>query len=400
MADRRSTGPSTTAVHAGEGPDPATGAVATPIHLTAPFSSPDVATLAKRAAGEGGWIYSRNGNPTVAALEEKVARLEDPAGDAAGVAFGSGMGALAAVFHAAVPAGGTLLAADEIYGGTDALLGDAFPGAGRRVVRVATSTEELVAGVLRERPTAVFLETPTNPNLRVVDLEPLAAACAGVGARLLVDSTFATPVLTRPLSLGAFAVVHSATKYLSGHSDVTAGVAVGSASFAAELRRWRDRLGASLDPHAAWLVLRGAKTLALRVTAQSENALAVARYLAGQPGLARVNYPGLEAHPGHRVAGRQMGGRFGGMLSFELAGGGPAVDRFLAALSWIRLVPSLGGVETGLSIPAVTSHRSLTPEGRLALGITDGLVRMSAGIEDTADLLAEVGRGLAAASRA
>jgi methionine-gamma-lyase len=391
MTAGRGGGISTLSVHAGESPDPATGALSVPIYQTAPFSAPDVASLARRAAGEDGFIYTRSGNPTIVALERKLAALE---GAADAVAFGSGMGAIAASFLAVAPPGSRILVPSEVYGGTSSLVESSLRPLGFDVRRCGAITSEIVSRLRAEPHAVVYFETPTNPTLRVLDVAEIARVARETGAMTIVDSTFATPVLTRPLALGVDVVVHSATKFLSGHCDVTAGIAAGSPEICEGLRRLRDRFGACLDPHAAWLALRGMKTLGLRMERQCENAAVVASALSAHRAVTRVNWPGVPGRAGQELAARQMSGRYGAMLSFELAGGAPALDRFVAALACIRIIPSLGGVETGISIPAVTSHRQLDPEVRAGLGIGEALVRMSVGIEDSADLVAELSAAL------
>ena len=386
-------GISTLAVHAGEAPDPATGALAVPIYQTAPFSSPDVASLAKAAAGEQGYIYSRSRNPTIVALEQKLAALE---GAPEAVAFASGMGAIAASFLAVAPPASRILVPSEVYGGTASLVENSLRPLGFDVRRVEASTAAVVAALRAEPHAAVYFETPTNPTLKILDVTAIAAAARETGALSVLDSTFATPVLTRPLSLGVDLVVHSATKFLAGHCDVTAGIAAGSPELCEGLRRLRDRFGACLDPHAAWLVLRGMKTLALRMERQCSNAERVATFLASHQKVTKVNWPGIPGRAGQELAARQMSGKYGAMLSFEIAGGTGALDRFVAGLSRIVIIPSLGGVETGISIPAVTSHRQLDRDVRAGLGISDSLVRMSVGIEDADDLVAELSAALSA----
>jgi cystathionine beta-lyase/cystathionine gamma-synthase len=410
-------GPSTRAVHAGEAAAaPAWPAAAVPIYQTAPWSFGSVAELERAYAGEGaksegaageriGALYSRYGNPTVRALEEKVAALEG-AEDA--VAFASGMAAISTTLATLVASGQRLLAADELYGGTDGWLAWAAerqPEAAVERVPLAGLAARLEAEAAEPgepaRPplAAVFLETPSNPLLACCDLAAVAAArrrlaeATGRAVTLVVDGTFAPPPVQQALALGADLVVHSATKLLSGHSDVTAGVVAGAAGPIAAVRRAMIVNGGCLDPHAAFLVARGVKTLALRVARQAENAERLARLAASHPAVARVHWPGDDP------AGRRQMTSGGSMLALDLAGGAAAAAAFVDALEVVRIVPSLGGVETGVSIPARTSHRGLDPETRRARGIGDGLLRISCGIEDGADLEADVARGLAAAAR-
>jgi cystathionine gamma-synthase len=374
-------------VHAGERQPAPRRSAAVPVYQTAPFLFESLEELEAAFADPAqAGLYSRYQNPTVGAVEEKLAALE---GAEEAVAFASGMAALAAALAAVLRSGDLLLAARETYGGTDALLGWLH----ERHPEVAVerpplgAIAEAVARAPRP-PAAVLVETPSNPLLASCDLEGLAGACRARGSALLVDNTFATPVLQNPLLLGADLVLHSATKYLAGHSDVTAGLVAGTRERLAPVRRAARIAGGILDPHAAFLVGRGMKTLVLRVERQSATATRLAELLAAHPAVARVAYPGADP-----VARRQMRAG-GGMLAFELAGGGAAVRRFVGALRLVQLIPSLGGVESSVSVPALTSHRGLSPERRAELGIADGLVRVSAGIEETEDVLADVAGAL------
>jgi cystathionine beta-lyase/cystathionine gamma-synthase len=362
---------------------------AVPVYQTAPFLFASLDELSEAFADPAQTgLYSRYHNPTVSAVEEKLAALEGAEG---AVAFASGMAALAAAVASVTRSGDLLLAAREMYGGTDGLLGwlrEHHPEVAVERPRLA----EMAVAVARSPrpPAAVLVETPSNPLLSCCDLAELAAACRSRGAALLVDSTFATPLLQNPLALGADLVLHSATKYLAGHSDVMAGLVAGSRDRLVPVRRAAILGGACLDPHAAFLVGRGMKTLAVRVERQCATAAVLADLLAADPAVARVSYPGLDP-----VARRQMRAG-GGMVAFELAGGAPAARALLDGLRLFQLIPSLGGVESGAGVPALTSHRGLPPEARAELGITDGLVRLSVGIEDPEDVLADVRQALAA----
>jgi cystathionine beta-lyase/cystathionine gamma-synthase len=374
--------PATRAVHAGERQPMPRRPAAVPVFQTAPFTFGSVDEL-DRAFGSGdlAGLYSRYSNPTVRAVEEKLAALE---GAEEAVAFASGMAALAGALAAVLRSGDLVVAARELYGGTDALLGwlaERHPEVELQRPRLA----ELQAAVesAPRPPRAVLVETPSNPGLACCDLAALAAACRARGATLVVDNTFATPVLQTPLLLGTHLVVHSATKYLGGHDDVTAGLVAGSGELMALVRRAAMVGGGCLDPHAAFLVGRGMKTLALRVERQSATAARLAARLAEHPAVATVRYPGLDA------VGRRQMRMGGGILSCELHGAA-AVRRTLDRLRVWQLIPSLGGVESGVSVPALTSHRGLTPEERAELGIADGLVRLSVGIEDPDDLEADL----------
>ncbi|HEX2252710.1 MAG TPA: PLP-dependent transferase [Thermoanaerobaculia bacterium] len=398
-------GPSTRAVHAGEHrPPPPRRTTAVPIYQTAPFTFDSTAELTAAFSAPGrAALYSRYENPTVRSLEEKVAALEG-AEDA--VAFASGMGAIAATLGTLLASGDRLLAAADLYGGTDGWLG--WLAAHHPEVAV----ERAPAGELPARlealaartggggdegaaPAVVYVETPSNPLLVCCDLPRLAAACRRLGerrgrpVRLVVDGTFAPPPVQQALALGADVVIHSATKFLAGHSDVTAGLAAGDAATLEALRRTMIVTGACLDPHAAFLVARGIKTLALRMARQADNAERLARLLAAHPAVARVHWPGFDP------VGRAQMASGGAMLAFELAGGAPAARVLVDALSVFHIIPSLGGVESGVVLPAETSHRGLTPAQRAERGIADGLVRVSCGIEDGDDLAADVAAALA-----
>lgn len=405
-------GLSTRAVHAGEAVErPAWRAAVVPIYQTAPWSFDSVAELEQAYAAERpGALYSRYGNPTVRAFEEKVAALEG-ADDA--VAFASGMAAIATTLATLVRSGDRLLAAEELYGGTDGLLAWSAarqPEAAIERVPLARIVERLeaeaegAAGGARTGAAAplaaVFLETPSNPLLACCDLAAVAARCrrlgeaAGRPVPLVVDGTFAPPPVQQALRLGADLVVHSATKLLAGHGDVTAGVVAGAAEAIAAIRASMIVAGGCLDPHAAFLVSRGVKTLSLRLARQAENAERLARLAAAHPAVARVHWPGFDP------VGRAQMASGGSMLALDLAGGAAAVATFADALAVARIVPSLGGVETGVSIPARTSHRALDAHTRRARGIGDGLVRLSCGIEDGEDLEEDVERALDAAAAA
>ncbi|HXT23167.1 MAG TPA: PLP-dependent aspartate aminotransferase family protein [Thermoanaerobaculia bacterium] len=380
----------TRAVHAGERQPAPRRPAAVPVYQTAPFLFDSVEELSRAfGSGELAGLYSRYGNPTVRAVEEKLAALEG-AEDA--VAFASGMAALAGALAAVLRSGDLLIAARELYGGSHGLLGFIA----ERHPEVAISRPllaDLTAAVEEapRAPRAVLIETPSNPGLACCDLAALAAACRARGTTLIVDNTFATPVLQTPLALGADIVVHSATKYLGGHSDVTAGLVAGGGELIARVRKAEMVGGGCLDPHAAFLVGRGMKTLVLRVERQSATATRLAEMLAAHAAVAAVRYPGLDP-----VGRRQMRSG-GGMLAFELRGGAEAVPRVVDRLRLWQLIPSLGGVESGVGVPALTSHRQLAPAERAELGITDGLVRLSVGIEDADDLEADLVQALAGA---
>jgi cystathionine gamma-synthase len=286
----------------------------------------------------------------------------------------------------------------DTYGGTSVVLGDYLPRWGVEVSLCDTTDVEAIEREVARGCDLLYLETPTNPTLRVLDIERLARAGRGAGATVVVDNTFATPVNQNPLALGAHLVLHSATKFLGGHADALGGIVCGDAGRVARLFRFREITGASLHPEAAYLLLRGLKTLHLRVDRQNASALRIARWLEAAPGVRAVHHPGLASHPGHAVAARQMRG-FGGVLAFELDGGMEAVARLLPALRWAHLAANLGAVETVAGTPATTSHVECSAEERAALGIPEGLVRYSVGIEDPDDLVADLDAALAIARR-
>ncbi len=378
----------TLAIHAGQHPDPSSGAVMQPIVLSS--------TFAQKGPGEHqGFEYSRSGNPTRNALERCLAALE---GGGEGFALASGCAATTLLLHTLKP-GDHVVCGDDVYGGTFRLFDKVFAHLGLASTSVDTTDPSRVRGALRPNTKMVWLETPSNPMLKVSDIAAIAEIARGAGARLVVDNTFATPALQRPLDLGAAAVVHSTTKYINGHSDVVGGfVATRDPEFAERLRFLQNALGGVPSPFDCYLVLRGVKTLAVRMKRHNESAGAIARRLEGHAQIRRVHYPGLESHPGHALAARQMGG-FGGMISFELAGGLPASRAFLGALRVFACAESLGGVESLAEHPALMTHASLPDDARRALGIGDGLVRLSVGLEDADDLWDDLGRGFAAASR-
>lgn len=376
---------STLAVHAGQSQDP-TGAVMIPI-----FAS---STFAQKAPGEHtGWEYARSGNPTRAAFERAVAELE---GGSHGFAFASGLAAEATVLEL-LDSGAHIVAGDDLYGGSWRLFERVRRRtAGLDITYVDATDLSAVRAAVTPQTRLIWLETPTNPLLKVADLAAIAALAKEKGVLVVVDSTFASPHIQRPLDLGADIVLHSATKYLNGHSDMVGGVvAVKDAELASRIGFLQNAVGGVLDPFPAFLALRGLKTLALRMERHSANGLRVAEWLEGRAGIRRVLYPGLPSHPQHDVARRQMHG-FGGMISVELDSDLDGVRRFLAALKLFTLAESLGGVESLIGHPVTMSHGSIPAERRAALGITDSLIRLSVGIEDADDLIADLERGLAA----
>jgi cystathionine gamma-synthase len=382
------TGLGTRCVHGGAAPDPAFGAVAPPVYETSTFALLDVRTSA-------GYEYSRAGNPTRSRLEEAIALLE---GGCGAIATGSGMSGVLAVVSL-LEHGSHVLCAEDCYGGTFRTLQHAGRVHGLETTFLDLADPAAVEAAIRPETRLIWAETPSNPLLRLQDLEALAGLARRRGLLLAVDNTFLSPVFQQPLGWGADLVFHSTTKYLNGHSDVIGGAVVatrGREDLLARLRTLNMSLGTSQSPHDCALVLRGLKTLHLRMAAHEANARAVAAFLASHPAVAQVNYPGLPGHPQHALARRQQTG-FGAMLSFELEDGTPdAVKRFLRRLRWFTLAESLGGVESLANQPASMSHASMTPEMRARLGITDGLIRLSVGVEDGADLVEDLRQALGA----
>ncbi|HEV2528270.1 MAG TPA: PLP-dependent aspartate aminotransferase family protein [Thermomicrobiales bacterium] len=387
----------TIAVHAGErtAPPDYVPTVA-PIYATSAFAQPSAADAEAVFADERpGFVYTRYGNPTVAALESLVAELE---GGEAAVATGSGMAAIHLALLGEVRAGDRIVASRDLYGATFQLLETVFGAFGVRTVYVDTCDLAATERALAEHtPRVLLVETISNPLMRVADIPGLAGLARQYRARLLVDSTFASPVLVNPLRHGAHVVIHSTTKYLSGHGDTTGGIVVSDAMRVWELRELNKLVGSLMDPFSAWLTNRGTKTLSLRLRQQCHNAARVAEWLAGHPAIERVNYPGL-ADLG--AAARQFEGEERGtMLSFDIRGAGEReVHRFMDALSVVVPATTLGDVWSLVLYPAMSSHRAFTAEQRHTLGIGDGLVRLSLGIEHADDLIADLDRALAAAT--
>jgi cystathionine beta-lyase/cystathionine gamma-synthase len=385
----------TRAVHAGERlPLRDHSPTATPIYSSTTFSHPGIATTDRVLGGEEpGYSYTRYGNPTVTAFEQAIAALE---GSGRAVAFGSGMAAVhAALLAAGVGSGSRVLAAEQIFGSTSSLLVKVFDALGVKTRFVDAYDLEAIEEQLKGfSPTALFLESVSNPLLRVADVPRIAELARDAGTAVLVDNTFLTPYLQRPLDLGADIVIYSATKFLSGHGDVTSGAAVADAPYGDALYELAKLVGGILGPFEAWLSLRGLKTLSLRMQRQCENAAEIARHLAEHPKVSRVHYPGLPDHPDREVAERVMD-RPGAVLAFELAEDSrEAAFRFLDALELCVRAPTLGDVYTLAIHPATTSHRDLSPGRRERLGIREGLIRLSAGIENPDDLLEDLERAL------
>ena len=388
MSDREKKGQrlATRVIHAGQRPDPSTGAIMTPI-----FAS---STYVQRSPGQHqGWEYSRSHNPTRDAYEKCIADLE---GGIRGFAFASGMAATATLLEL-LDSGDHVVAGDDLYGGTFRLFHRVRErSAGLRFTFAPLDQPGALEGAMRPETRMVWVETPTNPMLKIVDIAAAAEVAHAHGALLVVDNTFASPMLTRPLALGADIVMHSATKYLSGHSDMIGGVAAvrDDPDLAGRLWFLQNSAGAIQGPFDSFLALRGLKTLALRMRAHCENAARIAHWLERHPAVARVIYPGLEGHPGHELAMRQMGGQGGGIISIDLEGGIDEARRMLERCRIFSLAESLGGVESLINHPAIMTHASVPTEIRARLGIGDTLVRLSVGVEDVDDLIEDLDQAL------
>ncbi|MGI9050223.1 MAG: cystathionine gamma-synthase [Rubrobacteraceae bacterium] len=376
----------TKAIHVGQDPDPATGATIVPIYQTS--------TYTQEAPGVNkGYEYSRSGNPTRAALEECVASLE---GARYGLAFASGLAATTAVMSLLSP-GDHIVAGDDLYGGTYRLFDKVLPRTGGLDFTYADTTDpEAFEKALRPETKLVWIETPTNPMLTLSDIRALSDMAHERDATVVVDNTFASPYFQNPLSSGADAVVHSTTKYMGGHSDVVGGVfATSDEEMYEKVKFYQNAAGAVPGPFDSWIVLRGLKTLSVRMRQHEENALAVAQFLEGHPETATVNYPGLPSHPQHDLAKKQMSG-FSGMVSFTLKGGAEAAHAAVQKTKLFHFAESLGGVESLVTHPASMTHAAIPREQREARGVTDGLLRLSVGIEDKDDLISDLDQAISA----
>jgi len=382
----------TACVHAGEEPDPATGSVVPPIYQTTIFEFPSSEAIEQFMEGERpGYIYSRYGNPTLTVLENKMAALEG-AESALSLASGNAATMVSVMLYAA--SGDHVVCTRDVYGGTYAIMTELMARAGIEATFVESTEPSEVEAAFRPNTKLVFVESPTNPTLKVSDIRAIADLAHSKNARLVVDNTFATPFNQNPLALGADLVVHSLTKFLNGHSDVTGGVIIGRADDIAVCRELMKQTGGSLNPLDAWLVIRGLKTLALRMERHNENALQVARFLKGHPAVERVRYPGLPDHPQHRLALVQMRGS-GGTLSLIVKGGYDGARKVIDGVGLALRAVSLGSVETLISQPAATSHRHVPKEERERAGIVDGMLRLSVGVEDVRDIIDDLEQALA-----
>jgi cystathionine gamma-lyase len=382
MTDKES-GFATRAIHAGQEPDPATGATIVPIYATS--------TYTQSASGQHkGYEYSRSGNPTRTALETCLAALEE---GECGLAFASGLAATTAVFAALLRPGDEIASSADLYGGTFRLLEKVFKPWGLNARYTDEINPAAFETIITPKTKLVWIESPTNPLLQILDIAAIAQIAHKHGAKLVVDNTFASPYLQQPLKLGADVVVHSTTKYLGGHSDVVGGAVIGSKELLEPIKFYQNAAGGVPGPFDCYLTLRGLKTLAIRMDKHASNADELAAWLTKQPAVVKVYYPGLAEHPGHAVAKKQMR-NFGGMISMQLKGGADAARRFFTRTKLFSLAESLGGVESLVCHPAAMTHASIPVEVRVKRGVDDGLIRLSVGIEDVADLREDLRRAM------
>ena len=389
--DQSKLGPQTRAIHGGE-PNRrgVNGPIVTEIIRSSTFTFSSTEEMKQWAEGKNkAYIYTRYGNPTLTVAQRKIAALE---GAEAAIVTSSGMAAISSALLAALKNGDELISTAQLYGGTYRLMRDVFPNMGITVRQVGTDLSG-IEDLVTPRTKVLYIETPTNPTLRLVDVHKAVAFAKKHHLVSIIDNTFATPVLQNPIALGYDMVVHSATKALAGHSDIIAGVAVGSAQWMERVRHMIIYLGGSMDPGAAYLLIRGLKTLGVRVERQCENAMAVANFLEKHPKVARVHYPGLKSHADHALAKKQMRG-FGSMLAFDMKGGLPAARRFCDRVRLFLLAASLGGVESLVILPIYSSHYNMSNEELRRAGVSPGTVRVSIGLEDKQDLIEDLKQAL------
>ena len=383
-------------IHVGKVEIPGIAPLATPIFQTSTFEFETTSEGARRFAGEEqGYIYTRLGNPNTAKIGAKLAALEHAE---AGMAMASGMGAVTTVMWTALKAGDHLLADDTLYGCTFSYFTRGLTRCGIDVTLVNFEDLDAVRAAIRPNTKVFYFETPTNPSLKLIDIEAISKLAHETcpEAKVIVDNTFATPYIQRPLDLGADVVIHSATKYLNGHGDVIAGMAAGKADFITECSMFglKDMTGAVLGPFEAYLIDRGLKTLDIRVQKHCDNAMKVARFLESHPAVARVSYPGLESHPRHELAKKQMEHGFGGIVTFELKCGREKSAEFVNSLKLCTIAVSLGDAETLIEHPATMTHSTYTPEALAQAGIGESMLRLSVGLEDAEDIIADLKEGL------
>ena len=392
----KNSGFATKQIHVGKIEIPGIAPLATPIFQTSTFEFDSTAEGAARFAGEEeGYIYTRLGNPNTAKIAAKLAALEHAE---AGMAMGSGMGAVSSVMWTVLHAGDHLLADDTLYGCTFAFFTHGLTRYGVEVTLVNFEDIDAVKAAIRPNTKAFYFETPTNPSLKLIDIEAIAslAHSACPDAKVIVDNTFSTPYIQTPIDLGADIVIHSATKYLNGHGDVIAGMAVGTKEFINECNMFglKDMTGAVLGPFEAFLIDRGMKTLDIRVQKHCDNAMKVARFLEGHPMVERVLYPGVESHPRHELAKKQMHNGFGGIITFELKCGREKSAEFVNSLKLCTIAVSLGDAETLIEHPATMTHSTYTPEELAQAGIGESMLRLSVGLEDAEDIIEDLRAGL------
>jgi cystathionine gamma-synthase len=393
MLDKKNIGKSTQSIWGGEQEyELYERSTQVPVVHSVSFAYKDIDTWHKVALNEAeGHIYSRNTNPTVRAFEDKVKVLE---GAEAATSFSSGMAAISNTLATFLTTGDRIVSIKDSYGGTNVIFNEFLPPLGIEVSLCETGDYEQLEAEISKGCQVLYLETPTNPTIKITDIKRLSLVAKKVGALVVVDNTFATPINQNPLGLGADITLHSASKYLGGHADALGGVICGNQDLVKKVYHYREINGATLAPMDAYSLLRGMKTLKLRVQRQNENAMMIANYLQNHPAVEQVNYPGLASHPDHEIAKMQMHGGYGGMLSFAVKGGLDAIKEFLPKLNYAHMAANLGCVETVVGPPSTTSHVECSAEERMAAGIPEGLVRYSTGIEDVEDLIADLEQAL------
>ena len=393
MKNIKNKSPFTSVIHAGQHPDPVFGGVSVPIYQSSTFAFQSAEQGASRFSGEDkGYIYTRIGNPTTKALEDNIASLE---GGFGGLGTSSGMAAITTVFMAFLDKNSHIISTDAVYGPSRTVVENVFSNFGVEYDYVDTSELKNIKKCIKSNTKLLFVETPANPTMNLTDIKDCAELAKKNGLILVVDNTFASPILQRPLDLGADIVIHSLTKFLNGHSDVVGGMIVTKKEdLFVKIQKVLRMMGGTMDPHQAWLVLRGVKTLALRIEKSQDNALRLARYLESHPKVKWVNHPGLESHPQHTLAKKQMDG-FGSMLCFGLKGGFDAGRKMINSVKICTLAVSLGGVESLIQHPASMTHASVSKEEREKAGITDDLVRLSVGCEGFEDLKEDLDQAIA-----
>lgn len=393
MLDKKNIGKSTQSIWGGEQEyELYERSTQVPVVHSVSFAYKDIDTWHKVALNEAeGHIYSRNTNPTVRAFEDKVKVLE---GAEAATSFSSGMAAISNTLATFLTTGDRIVSIKDSYGGTNVIFNEFLPPLGIEVSLCETGDYEQLEAEISKGCQVLYLETPTNPTIKITDIKRLSLVAKKVGALVVVDNTFATPINQNPLELGADITLHSASKYLGGHADALGGVICGNQDLVKKVYHYREINGATLAPMDAYSLLRGMKTLKLRVQRQNENAMMIANYLQNHPAVEQVNYPGLASHPDHEIAKMQMHGGYGGMLSFAVKGGIDAIKEFLPKLNYAHMAANLGCVETVVGPPSTTSHVECSAEERMAAGIPEGLVRYSTGIEDVEDLIADLEQAL------